>query len=75
MKFLYKIFIFKLFKIIFEKINKSKKKINNELKITNLNFYKKKFKLYEFYKGRIFTDCVTNVAYIQNNYMVRTLSR
>lgn len=74
MKFLYKIFIFKLFKIIYGKINKSKKKINNELKITNLNFYKKKFKLYEFYKGRIFTDCNTNVAYILKNNQINNFS-
>ena len=38
-----------------EKLINRKKKINNELgKISNLNFYKKKFKcILEFYKGRI----------------------
>ena len=75
MKLLYKIFIIKLFKMIYGKINKSKKKINNnELKITNLNFYKKKFKLYEFCKGRIYTDCNTNVAYILKNNQINNFS-
>ena len=75
MKFLYKICIIKLFKIIFGKIYKYKKKIgNNELKITNLNFSKKNFKLYEIDKGRIFTDCNTNVAYISKNNQINNFS-
>ena len=42
MKYLYKISIIKLFEIIYGKVYRSKKKIDNkELKITNLNFLKK----------------------------------
>jgi len=75
MKNLYKISIIKLFEIIYGKIYRSKKKIDNkELKITNLNFFKKNFKLYEIYRGRIFTDCNTNVAYISKNNQITNFS-
>ena len=72
MKYLYKIFIIKLFEIIYGKIYQLKK--NKKLKITNLNFYKKNYKLYEVDKGRIFTDCNTNVAYISKNNQINNFS-
>jgi capsular polysaccharide biosynthesis protein len=74
MKYLYKIFIIKLFEIIYGKIYRLKKKDNKKLKITNLNFYKKNYKLYEVDKGRIFTDCNTNVAYISKNNQINNFS-
>ena len=74
MKYLYKTFIIKLFEIIYGKIYQSKKKDNKKLKITNLNFYKKNYKLYEVNKGRIFTDCNTNVAYISKNNLINNFS-
>ena len=72
MKYLYKISIIKLFEIIYGKIYQLKK--NKKLKITNLNFYKKNYKLYEVDKGRIFTDCNTNVAYISKNNQINNFS-
>jgi len=75
MKYIYKISIIKLFEIIYGKIFQSKKKIDNKkLKITNLNFHKKNYKLYEIDRGRVFTDCNTNVAYISKNNQINNFS-
>lgn len=75
MKYFYKIVIIKIFKIIYGKIYQYKNKKNNkELKITKLNFYKADFKFYEINRGRIFTDCNTNVAYISNNNHIHSFS-
>tara|TARA_B100000989_G_scaffold49689_1_gene32691 strand:+ start:3110 stop:4168 length:1059 start_codon:yes stop_codon:yes gene_type:complete len=75
MKLLYRALIIKIFELIYGKINYPKEKFTiKELKINHLNFYNRKFKLYELIQGRIFTDCNTNVAYISKGNVLTNFS-
>ncbi len=75
MKFFYRIIVKKIFDIIYGKVTKfGKNHKRNTLKITNLKFYNKNYKLIEIKKGRIFTDCNTNVAYITEKNQLTNFS-
>lgn len=75
MKLLYRALIIKIFELIYGKINYLKQKLTKEeLKINYLNFYNRKFKLYNLIQGRIFTDCNTNVAYISKGNLLANFS-
>ena len=75
MKFFYRIILKKIFDIIYGKVTRFRKKNKgNNLKIVNLKFYNKNYKLIEIKKGRIFTDCNTNVAYITQNNQLTNFS-
>lgn len=76
MKILYK----KILKIFSEiTYGKIKKPTDNnlyykDLSITKLKCYNKIFNLYELNQGKIFTDCITNVAYITKNNLLTRFS-
>lgn len=75
MKFFYKITLKKVFDIIYGKVKKLREKNNQaNLKIIDLKFHKKTYKFYEIEKGRIYTDCNTNVAYITQNNQLTNFS-
>ena len=75
MKFFYKIVLKKIFDIIYGKISKFNKEYNKDiLNVIYLQFFNKKYKLYELTRGRIFTDCNTNVAYITKNNKLANFS-
>lgn len=67
MKFFYRILLKKVFDSIYGKVTNFKKRSDKNLKVIILKFYNKKYKLFEIKRGRIFTDCNTNVAYINQN--------
>ena len=69
---IYKFLVSVFFLIIYGKIKIGKLKDVKIIYIKNKSIYK--FKLYILKKGRIFTDCVTNVAYIQNNQIIPKIS-
>ena len=74
MKKIYRIIIYLFFfflygKVLSEKINK--KKFKNKILIKKLPYKSGPIsKLYIIKKGRIFTDCNTNVAYISENKII-----
>ena len=76
MKILYKKVLKILFEIFYGKIQiPTKSKLNyKDLKIIDLKFYNKNYKLYEINQGKIFTDCNTNVAYITKNNLITHFS-
>ena len=75
MIYLYKNLINSFFKLIYGKITKLKNiKHSNELKIYHIKYNQYKLKLYAIKKGRVFTDCNTNVAYITNNKIINGIS-
>ena len=71
MKLFYRILLKLLFNLIYGEVKNRKEKYNKKLRLITLKFYNKNYKLFEIEKGRIFTDCNTNVAYISqdNNLM------
>ena len=75
MIYLYKNLVNFFFKLIYGKITKLKNiKNSNELKIYCLKSNQYKLKLYSIKNGRVFTDCNTNVAYITNNKIIKSIS-
>ena len=75
MIYLYKNLINSFFKLIYGKITKLKNiKHLNELRIYHIKYNQYKLKLYAIKKGRVFTDCNTNVAYITNNNIINGIS-
>ena len=75
MKFFYRIILKEIFNIIYGEITKFRKKNSQEfLRKTNLKFHNKLYKFFEIKKGRIFTDCNTNVAYITQNNQLTNFS-
>ena len=75
MIYLYKNLINSFFKLIYGKITKLKNiKHSNELRIYHIKYNQYKLKLYAIKKGRVFTDCNTNVAYITNNKIINGIS-
>ena len=68
MKIVYKFILGFVFNLFYGKITiNSIGKLNKFIKIKQLNFFKKSFTLYEMDNARIFTDCNTNVAYINSS--------
>ena len=75
MIYLYKNLINSFFKLIYGKITKLKNiKNSNELRIYHIKSKQYNLKLYAIKKGRVFTDCNTNVAYITNNKIINGIS-
>ena len=72
-KIIYCFFFFLYGKVLSEKINK--KKFKNKILIKKLPYKSGPIsKLYIIKKGRIFTDCNTNVAYISENKIIPQIS-
>ena len=73
-KIIYKRVIELFFLFLYGKI-RIFKNFKNEIKIKKLYINSSKFKdLYIITKGQVFTDCITNVAYIQNNKIIPKIS-
>ena len=68
----YKFLVSVFFLIIYGKIKIGKIENIRTIDLKYKSIYK--FKIYILKKGRIFTDCVTNVAYIKNNQIIPKIS-
>ena len=68
----YKFLVSVFFLIIYGKIKIGKIENIKTIDLKYKSIYK--FKIYILKKGRIFTDCVTNVAYIKNNQIIPKIS-
>lgn len=75
MKAVYKYFIKQLFFFLYGKIKKKHIEDIKNIKIFKTNISKSFFyKIYEINNARVFTDCVTNVAYITENILIPKIS-
>ena len=68
----YKTLVSIFFSILYGRIKIGKIEDINIINLKYNSFFK--FKIYILRKGRVFTDCVTNVAYIQNNRIIPKIS-
>ena len=68
---LYKSIIYRIFKLIYRKINSSVDANGEDIKLEKIKISKSEYKIYSCHKSKLYTDRVHDTAIIKHNSIIR----